>query len=36
MYDFNNRKNKRLIGIVGLILAAALILTTVLAGLIVS
>jgi hypothetical protein len=36
MYNFNNRKNKRLIGIIGLVLAAALIITTVLAGLFVS
>jgi hypothetical protein len=36
MYNFNNRKNKRIIGIIGLVLAAALIITTVLAGLFVS
>lgn len=33
MYNFGNRKHRRMIGIIGLVLAAALIITTVLAGL---
>lgn len=36
MYNFNNRKNKRLISIIGLVLAAAMVITTVVAGLIIS
>lgn len=36
MYNFNNRKNKRLISIIGLALAAAMVITTVVAGLIIS
>jgi hypothetical protein len=36
MYNFNNHKNKRLVGIIGLVLVVALILTTVLTGLFVS
>lgn len=36
MYNFNNPKNKRMIGLIGLILVAALMITTVLAGLFVS
>lgn len=33
MYNFNSRKNKRIIAIVGIVLAAALLITTVLAAL---
>lgn len=36
MYNFNNPKNKRVVGTIGLILAGALLLTTILAGLFVS
>lgn len=36
MYNFNNRKQKRWIAILGIVLAAALLITTVLAGLFVS
>lgn len=36
MYNFNNPKNRRMIGIIGIVLVAALLITTVLAGLFVS